>query len=497
MFLEFLCNNIQPLSIESDLFLIGDFNMPQSTALNSFFEETSLTQLVKKPTHRAGNILDLLVTNEPYLFSEIEQQHLNYSDHDLIKFCLFNEVVSSNSVKQTVFGAWKKADINKLANDVEMSLDLNGHLTCVDTAAELLVDSMDFAAKEAIPIERRSSKLAICPFFDRELQDLKRDRRKLEKKYKKNPDNQSKEKFLAAIRRCKEMFKRKKTQFFDEQVNRNVDLKKKYSSFNMLMGVKTTEKLPVGWGTDAEIAQKFNTFSEEKVTKIKSSIENATTTTVDKLISLKPIHTSHVIPMSVFNPVDLNALDKAFTEMSNSYCELDSMPTVLCRQLYKSWKLFFLFLINMSFQNGIFPKIFKKCLVKPKLKKQSLDTEDPKSYRPIANSSFLSKLLERTAAGQLRTHLDQNCLLDPQQSAYRRFHSTESCLLKTINDLYVELDQGKYLLVIGLDLSAAFDTLDFANFGKILEERFKIIGKCKQWIMSYLTERKQQTQIRK
>ena len=367
VFLEFLRNNIQPLSIESDLFLIGDFNMPQSTALNSFFEETSLTQLVKRPTHRAGNILDLLVTNEPYLFSEIEQQHLNYSDHDLIKYCLFNEVVSSNSVKQTVFRAWKKADINKLANDVELSLDLNGHLTCVDNAAELLVDSMDFAAKEAIPIERRSSKLAICPFFDRELQDLKRDRRKLEKKYKKNPDNQSKEKFLAAIRRCKEMFKRKKTEFFDEQVNRNVDLKKKYSSFNMLMGVKTTEKLPVGWGTDAEIAQKFNTFFEEKVTKIKSSIENATTTTVDKLISLKPIHTSHVIPMSVFNPVDLNALDKAFTEMSNSYCELDSMPTVLCKQLYKSWKLFFLFLINMSFQNGIFPKIFKKCLVKPKL----------------------------------------------------------------------------------------------------------------------------------
>ena len=254
----------------------------------------------------------------------------------------------------------------------------------------------------------------------------------------------------------------------------------------MLMGVKTTEKLPVGWGTDAEIAQKFNFFFEEKATKIKSSIENATTTTVDKLLSLKPIHIKHVNPMSVFNPMDLNALGNAFIEMSSSYCELDSMPTVLCKQLYKSWKFFFLFMINMSFQNGVFPKIFKICLVKPKLKKQSLDTEDPKGYRPIANPSFLSKLLERTAAGQLRKHLDQNCLLDPQQSAYRRFHSTESCLLKTINDLYVEFDQGKYLLVISLDLSAAFDTLDFVNFGKILEERFKITGKCKQWIMSYL-----------
>ena len=114
--------------------------MNQSAALSSFFQIISLTQLVKKPTHRAGYILDPLVTNEPYLFSEIEQQRLNYSDHDLIKFCIFHEVVSSNSVKQIVFRACKKADINKLAHDVELTLDLNGHLTCADTAAELLVD---------------------------------------------------------------------------------------------------------------------------------------------------------------------------------------------------------------------------------------------------------------------------------------------------------------------------------------------------------------------
>ena len=208
---------------------------------------------------------------------------------------------------------------------------------------------------------------------------------------------------MAAIRRCKRCSNERK---LNSLMSRLIEIKKKYSSFNMLMGVKTTEKLPAGWGKDAEIAQKFNSFFEEKVTKIKSSIENATTTTVDKLLSLKPIHTSHVNPMSVFNPVDLNSLDKAFTEMSSRYCELDSMPTVLCKQLYKSWKFFFLFLINMSIQNGVFPEIFKKCFVEPKLKKQSLDTEYPKSYRPIANSSFLSKLLERTAAGQLRKHLD-------------------------------------------------------------------------------------------
>ena len=155
LFLEFLSNNIQPLLTETDLFLIGDFNMPQRAALNSFFQEISLTQLVKKPTHRAVIILDLVVTNEPHLLSVIEQQRLNYSDHDLIKFCDFNEVVSSTSTIQIVFRAWKIADTNKLTIDIELTLDLNGHLTCVDTAAELLVDSMDFA--ETKPFQLRDA----------------------------------------------------------------------------------------------------------------------------------------------------------------------------------------------------------------------------------------------------------------------------------------------------------------------------------------------------
>ena len=80
--------------------------MPQSALSISFCQENSLTQLVMKPTHRAGNILDLLVTNDPYLFSEIEKKRLNYSDHDLFKFCIYHEVVSSNTVKQR---AWEES----------------------------------------------------------------------------------------------------------------------------------------------------------------------------------------------------------------------------------------------------------------------------------------------------------------------------------------------------------------------------------------------------
>ena len=121
MFLEFYAKTFNPYRLRLTCFQLVIL-MRQSAALKSFFQESSLTQLVKKPTHRAGSILDLLVTNDPYLFSEIEQQHLNYSDHDLINFWIFHEIVSSNSAMQIDFSARKKADINKRANDLELTL---------------------------------------------------------------------------------------------------------------------------------------------------------------------------------------------------------------------------------------------------------------------------------------------------------------------------------------------------------------------------------------
>ena len=75
--------------------------------------------------------------------------------------------------------------------------------------------------------------------------------------------------------------------------------------------------------------------------------------------------------------------------------------------------------------------------------------------------------------------------------------TTETCLLKTVNDFCSELDKGNSLLVIALDLTAAFDTIDFEILDQIIEKRFFITGTCKEWIMSYITNRKQQTQVTK
>ena len=81
-------------------------------------------------------------------------------------------------------------------------------------------------------------------------------------------------------------------------------------------------------------------------------------------------------------------------------------------------------------------------------------------YRPMANLSELSKLLERLVARQLLDYLSAPRLLLKLQSAYRAFHSTETAVTKVLADVLMALDGGDIAALAPLDLSATFNTVD-------------------------------------
>ena len=81
------------------------------------------------------------------------------------------------------------------------------------------------------------------------------------------------------------------------------------------------------------------------------------------------------------------------------------------------------------------------------------------------------------------------------QSAYRQNHSTETALLKVMNDILLNMNNQCVTLLILLDLSAAFDTVNHDTMQRGLEYSFGIQGKALSWFASYLSGRTQRIMI--
>ena len=119
------------------------------------------------------------------------------------------------------------------------------------------------------------------------------------------------------------------------------------------------------------------------------------------------------------------------------------------------------------------------------IKKQGLDSEILKNYRLVANLSFISKIIEKAIATQIHSHLINNDIVDNFQSPYITGHSGETALLRVYNDIVTTIGRGNGALLVLLDLTAAFDTIDHDDLFCILEIYVGICGNALKLIKSY------------
>ena len=148
-------------------------------------------------------------------------------------------------------------------------------------------------------------------------------------------------------------------------------------------------------------------------------------------------------------------------------------------------------IVNLSFAEACVPDILKQSAMEPRIKKPLLDNEQLLNYRPISNLRFITKAIEEIAADRLNCHLVNNDLQEPLQSAYKPGHSTETALLKVQKDILCRLDKKSCVILLLLDMSAAFDTVGHQILLTRLSSRFGIKRKALAWFTSYLENRSQ------
>ena len=115
---------------------------------------------------------------------------------------------------------------------------------------------------------------------------------------------------------------------------------------------------------------------------------------------------------------------------------------------------------NASLSEGVMPNQLKHALVHPRLKKPSLCRNTLNNYRPVSNLPQLYKIIKNIIADRLDTHRCNESLTDTFQSAYKRNHSTETALLRVVNQIRTALDLRQGTVMAMVDLSAAFDAIE-------------------------------------
>ena len=143
-------------------------------------------------------------------------------------------------------------------------------------------------------------------------------------------------------------------------------------------------------------------------------------------------------------------------------CSLDPLPASIMKDCMDVLLPVLTKMINMSIDTATVQ--LKEAIIRPNLKKESLDHEVYANFRPISNLKYISKMIEKAISYQLINYLRDNDLEESLQSAYKTFHSTETALVKVHNDIVSAIDNQSYVILLLLDLSVAFDMVDHRFF---------------------------------
>ena len=337
-------------------------------------------------------------------------------------------------------------------------MDLDSMTRAYNTSVRSLIDRHAPELQKVIPIRPYTQ------WHTDELRTAKISKRQAERKWRKFGLEVHRQIYRDQCSIRNKMLQTAKTNFSSTKIiDCGRDQKAIVGLSNHLLGNKNSEQLP-DHETPLALADRFGDYFYDKIVKIRENLSTICSTASDGDSNLIPLfHQSctTTAELCTLQPATEDEVRKVVKRSPTKSCELDPLPTWLLKQCLDEFIPVITCIINKSLVTGKFPDVFKEATIRPLLKKPGLDRNILKNFRPISNLPFLSKVTEHVVADRLDAHLDLNDLHDPLQSAYKQNHSTETALLKVQDDIMECLDNNSVVILLLLDLSAAFDTFGY------------------------------------
>ena len=508
--------------------MMGDLNMPHAnwttgqctpgastdeqemvSGLYGLTLDHFLTQEYDCPTHRAGNTIDLMFTNNSDLVHNIESFPSSVSDHLLVNTTTTHNTTPPSANEGTEATPDDEHKSFRSLNFFNESVDwqaLTEELQSTNWFGELHDPSTsdmlkDFTsvclntATKWVPARISSDKKQPHQRVHKQRRSLMRRRTSLKKQY------------IATKSECKRASIDEKLTQIEKALQKSHCEERQHTESRAVDKIKTNpkffytfarrySKIKVGVGPLIN-SDKKTTSSPQEMTEILSDqyssvFSDPSDDNIDANTIFPEQHTTDTPSLSQIQFSDSELAGAMNNLATNAAPGPDGFPAILLKKCSSVLAPPLALIWRKSLETSDIPTICKSATITPIHKGKSRAMA--KNYRPVALTSHLIKVFEKVVRSHIVNFMSDHTLFNSTQHGFRGGHSCLSQLLNHFDKITCELESGKGVDVIYLDFAKAFDKLDHGITLKKLEF-LGIKGLLGRWIATFLTNRTQSVVI--
>nr|CAH7767839.1 unnamed protein product [Callosobruchus chinensis] len=466
--------------------ILGDVNVDMMSTNNIIFEcfnSYNFAQLITEPTrvtNQSATLIDPIFVSEPV--SVCSSGLINadmISDHHLV-FCKLRVPKHKFKQKYITYRDFKNFDEEKFYADLLLIpwYDII-YLQHIDEKVAAFTDYIHLLFNKHAPTRTVRVSKPHCPWLtdvvkkimnlrDIALREFKLHRTEEKYNYYKEMRNLA----LASLRREKQAY-----------------LETMYRQKNQVKFWKTLKRLNIQKCGDTQLPAHLkdaDAVNDHFVSVYKQSLGETETI---NFYSSNTFSDNKKFQFSMAHPNDIK---KALLSIKSESIGTDDISLTMIKMCLPTILPYITHIINSCLESGYFPKRWKEAIIIPVPKNSSPSTFN--DLRPISLLPLFSKLLERIVQSQLVSYCSELSIIPSHQSGFRAGHSTNTALLDITDNIFRALDKKMATILISLDFSKAFDTIDHGLLCAKLQY-YGLDEMSIHFFRSYLSDRVQKVKI--
>lgn len=499
-----LFENLKRASLHNTVIVAGDFNYPditwpltmdqkltdQATLFQEHFLDSDwhqvVTQATRFRTNQTPSLLDLVMTNEEELITNVDYlPPIGKSDHCIISFHV-QYLIDAKAQPLTYKRMFNKIDFEKFIPDLKIQLQSVDPNESVHVQWDQYKSAILMTLDKHAPLTPKKPTKYNRPWINKDIVQLTGKKKILWDAYREDDNDENYENYRQCNNEIVNETRRQRAKY-EANILEGSD-KAFYNHLRNCMSSKVGIPPAVHDNLGNLVTDPVNiaeAFAQEffKAYSQEPPLPN------DLKVKSGPL-CEEVLSDITFTPAEvLKILQSLKTDSASGP---DNIPGLILKECAEVIAPVLACLINKSFSSGELPSDWKHAVVTPIYKKG--DKLNPANYRPISLTSIICKCMERLILNKLKSFLYKGNLIPPQQHGFVEKRSTITNLLYCLDKWSQYFDNHDPLDIFYLDFERAFDKVPHRRLLLKLKH-FGIQGALLKWIESYLTGRTFQVKV--